>query len=83
MSFYRLVARDDALNIRREYVIYQSKSLYGDSLVNICYGREKSKGHHITMVFKDKETAGKYVQNALKKRLNSQKRIGCNYILKN
>jgi hypothetical protein len=79
MSFYRLIARDDTRNIKREYIIFKSESLFGDSLVNIFYGREKSRGHHLTIQFKDETEADNYIKKSLNKRLTSKKRIGCNY----
>lgn len=80
---YHLKAQDLSKNIKREYVIFESESLFGDHLVNICYGRQNSKGHHITLLFNDKNESKKYVEKAVKKRLTSEKRIGCNYELIN
>ena len=77
--YIHLRAKNVERNVFREYVIYLSKSLFGDYLVNIIYGRIGSKGHQLVYAYANKRDAQKHVDMALRKRLNSTSRIGCNY----
>ena len=76
-----LRATNPSKNIRRWYSLRIGQDLFGDWLLIIQWGRQGFKGQYKQYVFSDEATAQKELQRILKKRLNAQKRIGCNYLI--
>ncbi len=55
------------------------KNLFGETTITTSYGRIGSKGQLKHYYFADTKTGERLLQTTLKKRFNSQKRIGVNY----
>lgn len=57
------------------------QDLFGDWLLIAQWGRHDFRGQYKQYAFPDESSAQKKLQKILRKRLNSHKRIGCNYVL--
>ncbi len=79
MQDYRLKAIDSNKGIYRWYEIKQAPDLLGGWSLIISYGRIGRKGRTKVMSFHSLEEKDKFLQNVLKKRLSSERRIGCNF----
>jgi predicted DNA-binding WGR domain protein len=79
MQDYRLKARDPEKGIYRWYEIKQAQDLLGSWSLIISYGRIGRKGQSKIYGFKTADEKDKFLQKILKKRLTSERRIGCNY----
>ncbi|WP_010303088.1 WGR domain-containing protein [Candidatus Odyssella thessalonicensis] len=81
MQDYRLKAIDSDKGIYRWYEIKQAPDLLGRWSLIISYGRIGRKGRSKVMSFDSLEEKDKFLQKTLRKRLTSERRIGCNYTL--
>lgn len=69
-----------AKNLDRDYTIWVQKGLFNLWVVNILYGKWGAARHHkIQYSFEAPEQAQRFIKKTVRKRLNAQKRIGCNY----
>ena len=76
-----LRALDPAHNIARDYSIWMSVDLFGDHVVETCWGRIGAKGQRQRRSFPNAPSARRHVQTILRKRCGSKKRIGVEYRL--
>jgi len=81
MSYLHLILRaiKPETNVNRVYEIRLDRGLFESWLVIIAYGRYGGGACQKIHSFFTVEDARKFVQKTLKKRVNSQKRIGCYY----
>ena len=78
-TFCSLMAKDTLKNIDRKYSLLLQRDLFGGWILITRWGRDGSKGQGKQYSFTDEAKAQKKFQQVLKRRLNAQKRIGCNY----
>ena len=78
-NYIKLRAINPDRNVDRVYEILFQRGLFNSYLVIIGYGRYGKNGRTKTYVFGDEPQAKKFITKTLKKRLNAQARIGCNY----
>lgn len=78
-----LRANNPSKNISRWYSLRLCQDLFGDWLLLTGWGRYGFKGQGKQYAFIDEASAQKEFERILKKRLNAQKRIGCNYRIVN
>ena len=76
-----LRATNPSKNLYRWYSLHLCQDLFGTWLLITQWGRRGFKGQGKQYAFEDEERAQKELQRLLKKRLNSHKRIGCNYVI--
>jgi predicted DNA-binding WGR domain protein len=78
-----LVIRLRAINIElkhdRGYKITLGKDLFGKWYVTITFGRYGTGGTSKTKLFEELQETHAYINNKLRRRLSSPKRIGCPY----
>ncbi len=79
MQGYRLKAQNPEKGIYRWYEIKQAQDLLGGWSLIISYGRIGCKGQSRIYGFKTIKEKDKFLHKILKKRLTSERRIGCNY----
>jgi hypothetical protein len=66
-------------NLDRDYTICIQKGLFGLWVLNIFYGKWGAGCRKLQYSFEKQEEAQDLIKKTLRKRLTSQKRIGCNY----
>ena len=66
-------------NLDRDYTITVQKGLFNLWVVNIFYGKWGASCCRLQYSFETQEEGKKFIKKTLQKRLNSHKRIGCNY----
>ena len=66
-------------NIYRWYTIRIDKNLFGEWCLSLSYGRIGHRGQTKLSFWTDITLLIRQLKRILKKRLNSSKRIGCNY----
>lgn len=76
-----LRAVDPARNIARDYSIWMSIDLFGDYVVETCWGRIGAKGQRQRRSFPDALSARRHVRAIIRKRRGARKRIGADYRL--
>lgn len=76
-----LRALDPARNIARDYSIWMSIDLFGDYVVETCWGRIGAKGQRQRRSFPDALSARRHVRAIVRKRRGARKRIGVDYRL--
>lgn len=76
-----LRALDPAHNIARDYSIWMSVDLFGDYVVETCWGRIGTKGQRQRRSFPDAASARRHVRAIVRKRRGAQQRIGVEYRL--
>lgn len=76
-----LRALDPAHNIARDYSIWMSVDLFGDYVVETCWGRIGGQGQRQRRSFSDAAAARHHVRAIIRKRRGSKKRIGVEYRL--
>lgn len=82
MKKIKLQAISPEKNLARSYEISLQKGLFKVWIVHTAYGRIGSKNAQTkNYFFEEKIEAQKTIEKILKKRLNSQKRIGVNYAI--
>ena len=81
MSYLKFVLRAclPEKNINRVYEVFLNKGLFESWIVMTAYGRFGSGTHQKIYSFMVLDDAKKFVRKILKKRLNAEKRVGCNY----
>lgn len=81
MPYLHLILRaiKPETNVNRVYEIRVDRGLFNSWLVIIAYGRYRGGACQKIHSFFNIEDVKKFVQKTLKKRVNSQKRIGCYY----
>jgi len=75
-----LKALNPPQNVNRWYSLRIGQDLFGEWILLTQWGRNGFKGQSKEYVFSNEDLAQKKFQYILKKRLNAQKRIGCNYV---
>lgn len=75
----RLRARDPSKNMDRGYTIVSTPGLFNTETVVVYYGKYNKQSQKRLYLFDDRLKANKFVNQLLRKRLNSAKRIGVNY----
>jgi hypothetical protein len=78
-TFYRLRAHNSAKNVDRMYSLRLCRTLFGEWVIMTHWGRKGQKVREKWYTFDEEALAQKKFQQVLKRRLNAQKRIGCNY----
>ena len=81
---FRLIhlrALDSAHNIARDYSIWMSIDLFGDYVVETCWGRIGAQGQQQRRSFPDAIAAGRHIRAIVRKRRSARKRIGVEYRL--
>ena len=76
-----LRAVDPTRNIARDYSIWMTVDLFGEWVVETCWGRIGAKGQRQRRSFPDAPSARRHVRTILKKRRGARKRIGVEYRL--
>jgi predicted DNA-binding WGR domain protein len=76
-----LVARDDARNIRRDYLIERSPDLFGFTIVECNWGRIGTCGQRRRAAFERPDDAQAHVNRLLSRRKTAHRRIGVAYML--
>ena len=76
-----LRALNPARNIARDYSIWMSIDLFGDYVVETCWGRIGTKGQRQRRSFPDALSARRHVRAIVRKRRGASKRIGVDYRL--
>lgn len=67
-------------NLDRDYTILVQKGLFNLWVVNILYGKWGAPRHRKRQYsFDAPKQAQSFIKKTLRKRLNAQNRIGCNY----
>ena len=80
-SLIHLRALDPAQNIARDYSIWMSIDLFGDYVVETCWGRIGAKGQRQRRSFPDAPSARRHVRAIVRKRRGARGRIGVEYRL--
>ena len=75
----RLRAINSEFKHDREYKIVLGQDLFGSWYVTITFGKYGAWGTSKTTYFNTHEEACGFIDNRLKRRLSSPKRIGCSY----
>jgi len=78
-----LKAENNDLNIHRWYSLTMGQDLFGEWLLITQWGRIGYKGQLREYIFPEEKEAQREYNRILRKRLNSQKRIGCGYRIVN
>lgn len=78
---FQLQAINAEKNVFRQYEIYVGKDLFGTWLLTIAYGRIGRVTQIRNYPFETLENLRVKLQNLLRKRLSSQRRIGTNYTI--
>ena len=76
-----LRALDPAHNIARDYSIWMSIDLFGNYVVETCWGRIGAKGQRQRRSFPDASSARHHVRAIVRKRRGARGRIGVEYRL--
>ena len=71
----------DPPHIARDYSIWMSVDLFGDYVVETCWGRIGSKGQRQRRSFPDASSARRHVRAIVRKRRGARRRIGVEYRL--
>ena len=79
MPSITLRARILEKNLDRNYTISVQRGLFGLWAVTICYGKWDTAGRKLQYGFETPQLGQRFIQQTLRKRLNSYKRIGCTY----
>lgn len=79
---FQLKAINEERNIFRQYEIYVGKDLLGSWLLTIAYGRIGQVTQIKNYPFETLENLQEKLQELLKKRLSSRRRIGANYTIR-
>jgi predicted DNA-binding WGR domain protein len=75
-----LAAVDAARNLRRRWSVVAYRDLFGQVLVETCWGRIGSRGRTLVHSFSDDQQALRYVRTLLARRGTAQRRIGASYL---
>lgn len=75
-----LAAIDAARNIRRRWSVVTYRDLFGQVMVETCWGRLGAKGRTLVHSFSDDGEALRYVRALLARRGTAERRIGVSYI---
>ncbi len=75
----QLRAENPQNNLYRWYSIRIDKNLFGEWCLSLSYGRIGHRGQTKLSFWTDISLLLRQLKRILKKRLNSSKRIGCNY----
>lgn len=75
----RLRALNIDLKHDREYRIILGQDLFSNWYVVVMFGKYGTWGRNKTTYFNTREEAYNFIDNRLKRRLSSPKRIGCSY----
>ncbi|WP_030541210.1 WGR domain-containing protein [Sphingobium sp. DC-2] len=76
-----LRALDPARNIARDYSIWISVDLFGDYVVETCWGRIGAAGQRQRRSFPDALSARRHLRAIFRKRRGARRRIGVDYHL--
>lgn len=76
-----LRALDPARNIARDYSIWMTVDLFGQWVVETCWGRIGASGQRQRRSFPDALAARRHVRAIIRKRRGARKRIGVEYQL--
>jgi predicted DNA-binding WGR domain protein len=74
-----LEAKDFDRNVARRYTISRSQDLFGATIVEFSWGRIGTRGQRRRLSFRDAGKAKNFVEQLLRRRASSQKRIGVCY----
>ena len=80
-NYTYLKAHNPSKNVNRWYSLRMGQDLFGDWLLITQWGRNGFNGQYKEYVYPEEDLAQKKYQHILQKRLNAQKRIGCNYLI--
>jgi hypothetical protein len=78
-NFCCLRAKNSSKTLDRRYSLYLTRDLFGGWLLITQGEREGRKGQGKRYIFTDEAAAQKKFQQTLKRWINTQKRIGCDY----
>ncbi len=78
-NFCCLRAQNPSKTLDRRYSLYLYRDLFGGWLLITQEEREGRKGQGKRYIFTDEAAAQKKFQQTLKRWINTQKRIGCDY----
>lgn len=76
-----LRATDPARNIARDYSIWMSIDLFGDYVIETCWGRIGAAGQRQKRSFPDALSARRHMRAIIRKRRGARMRIGVDYRL--
>lgn len=79
METIHLVAIDSARNIRRRWSVSVIRDLFGQVMVETCWGRIGARGRSLTRSFADETQATRHIAALLARRASAVRRIGVAY----